>query len=336
MAKAATLSAANAKQSIKPTDVDKVAARAKANGKAKAEDNPKPENKPKEAAAKGAAVKKRKKKKKSSKSNSNQSNGTATKEKGSEKPKTGTQKKKKKEGKWKKRGRRGGRQIESAPKLPPAPKKSTKTRTFPIIKEDLQLDHTITRNGFDTHFDGFRTAFFHSTAILGRFGLNTGTDEVHQYVIGLIENLDAEIEAETQRLSALIKSKGGPTNIPRSSPNKEMRKAEVPSFVVRKYLGMFKKVDRLVDAIVCAENVGAVSWNRRHELMKKANSYLRSPAGRYISLAQKLLVRERWNNKNSSAAKQAMVSVLHDTLERQKSIDGMEKKRPMKSSKAAG
>ena len=231
-------------------------------------------------------------------------------------------------GKTKKRGHRSKRAGNRT-----APPQTAKSKTFPVMTETIEIDHGITRKAYDQHFDGFRGAFFYTTSILGRFGLTDGADRAHAYVIDLIDNARKEVEAETARIGLLVKEKKGPKKIPRTSPDVEKRRAEVPSFVVRKYLSLFPVVDRLIDAIVCAENVGAINWNRRAELLKLARHYLRSPAGRFHSLSQKLVARQRTNGKDIAAARKAMLAVLNVTIDEHKAIPGIEKKHPMTGAK---
>lgn len=225
------------------------------------------------------------------------------------------------------RSKRGGQNKTEAKEI------DHRSRTFPEIREQIELDHAITRGTFDAHFNGFRSAFFLSASILGRFGLTDGSDRVHEYIIGLIDNATKEIRAEVVRIKKLIVERGGPENIPRSSPEIVKRKADVPSYVVRRYMMLFPEVDRLIDTIVCAENVGAISWNRRAKLLDLSKRYLRSPAGRFHSLSQKLVVRQRQNGKNIAAARKAMQEVLDAAIAEHAKLPGVEKKRPMQKAK---
>ncbi len=228
------------------------------------------------------------------------------------------------------RSKRAGKNRQAAT----APKQTqTKSRTFPIIKVSTDIDHGITRKAFDQHVDGFRGAFFYTTSILGSFGLPEGAERAHAYIIELIDNAKREVETETARISKMVEAEAGTKSIPRTSPEKTSRETEVPSFVVRKYLSLFPVVDRLIDAIVCAESHGAISWTRRDELLKLAKHYLRSPAGRFHSLSQKLVARQRLHGKNMAAAREAMLEVLNATIEEHKAIPGIEKKHPMTGKK---
>lgn len=229
------------------------------------------------------------------------------------------------------RGKRGGNNLRGA--KPNKNAGQSRPKTFPTMRETIELDHAITRGAFDVLFDGFRSAFFHTTSILGRFGLEEGANDVHQYIIGLIDNARTEIEEETANISRNIEKQGGPAVVPRTTSGSERRTAEVPAFVVRKYLTLFPAVDRLVDTIICAENVGAISWAHRTKLLKEAPGYLRSPAGRFHSLATKLGARQASSEASHAEARKQMKDALAVLLEQHQALPGIEAKRPLKPAK---
>ena len=224
--------------------------------------------------------------------------------------------------------KRGGRLLREKREQQPL-----KSRTFPIVRQTLQLDHSIAQGAYDQFFDGFRSAFFHCTGILGRCGIPGGADQVNNYIMDLIDNARTEMENETARISRLISEETGNANVPRSAPQIQQRTAEVPSFLVRKYLTLFPAADRLIDAIVYAEIVGVVNWQRRLELLNLVKKYLRSPWGRYHSIAQKLLSRQQHHHKNVAEARKEVQKVLEATLLLHKALPRVEQKRPMKQQK---
>ena len=173
---------------------------------------------------------------------------------------------------------RGGRNYKSGPARSPL-----KSRSYPIVRETLQIDHAITQGSYDRCFDSFRSSFFHTTSILGRCGIPEGADQVNSYIMDLIDNARAQMENETFRIGEMIREATGQKSIPKSAPNVQQRTAEIPSFLVRKYLTLFPVADRLIDAIVYAEIAGTLPWKRRAELLNLVKKYLRSPWGRYHS-----------------------------------------------------
>lgn len=223
------------------------------------------------------------------------------------------------------RGNRGGARNKG-------PQRSDKTRTFPVMKESISIDHGLVRGAFDLHFSGFRSAFFHVTSILGRFGMDEAAEQVHEYIIDLIDEAEKEIKKTTVAISQQIKQRGGPDVIPRTSPEQATRIAEVPSYVVRRYLNLFPAVDRLVDAIVCAESHGAIPWSRRKELLNDAPKYLRSPAGRFHSISTKLDARQSKDEKGLVKAKEEMLEMLEAVLLQHKQLKGIEEKHPLAES----
>jgi len=230
-----------------------------------------------------------------------------------------------------KRGKRGGNNLRGAKPNKNAAK--SRPKTFPTMRETIEIDHAITRGAFDVLFDSFRSAFFHTTSILGRFGLEDGANNVHQYIIGLIDNARTEIEETTARISRDIEKRGGPSEVPRTTNGSERRTAEVPAFVVRKYLTLFPAVDRLIDTIICAENVGAISWKERTKLLKEAPAYLRSPAGRFHSLATKLGARQASSEASHAEARKQIDEALGVLLAQHQALPGVETKRPLNPAK---
>ena len=221
-----------------------------------------------------------------------------------------------------KRGKRAG--VNQDPN-----RYTQRTRTFPTVKEDVTLHHAITQGAFQTHFDGFRSAFFHTTSILGKYGLDDGANQLHEYIIQMTNGARAEIDETTLEITQAIKSKGGSEDVPSTGPKKKTISVEVPSYVVRHYLSLFPAMDRLIDAIVYAENYGAITWGRRAKLIKTAPSYLRSPAGRFQSLATKLGERQTKDHNNMGLAKAAMSEVLATAIEQHRQLLSVEKKRPL-------
>jgi hypothetical protein len=232
--------------------------------------------------------------------------------------------------KGRKRGtrNRGGKQLREKSTREPL-----RSRTFPIVRETIRLDHAIPQGAYDRHFDSFRSAFFHCTSVLGRCGIPKGADQVNNYILDLIDNARIEMENETARIAKLIKEETGSDKVPRSAPDIQQRTAEVPSFLVRKYLTLFPAADRLVDAIVYAEIAGVLSWQRRAELLNLVKKYLRSPWGRFHSIAQKLMVRHQHHHKNMAEARKEIQKVLDATLVQHKSLQRVEQKRPMQQKK---
>ena len=164
-------------------------------------------------------------------------------------------------------------------------------------------------------------------------GAYVALNQVNNYIMDLIDNARTEMENETARISRLISEETGNANVPRSAPQIQQRTAEVPSFLVRKYLTLFPAADRLIDAIVYAEIVGVVNWQRRLELLNLVKKYLRSPWGRYHSIAQKLLSRQQHHHKNVAEARKEVQKVLEATLLLHKALPRVEQKRPMKQQK---
>jgi len=226
------------------------------------------------------------------------------------------------------RASRGGAGRQRSNKPVPN-QQSGKKRTYPTMQVSLEIDHAIVRGAFDAHFDGFRSAFFHTTSILGKFGMEDGASQVHEYIVGVIDNVKAEVDRASAVIIKKIVKAGGSENIPRTAPTPDKCTAEVPAFVVRKYLSLFPAVDRLVDAIVCAESLGAVSWTERMKMLKAAPSYLRSPAGRFTSISTKLSARQRGSQKDLNKAKKAMEEVLASVLADHAGLKGVEEKRPL-------
>jgi len=220
------------------------------------------------------------------------------------------------------RSKRGGTAASEAQSI-------RKTRTYPTMRETVHLDHAIVRGCFERHFDGFRSAFFNTTSILGKFGLETGCEQVHEYIVGLIDRAKVEVDAATAEIAVAIKKNGGPQTIPRTAPDPTQKSAEVPGFVVRKYLSLFPAVDRLIDAIVCAESFGAIPWSRRAELLRDAPAYLRSPAGRFTSISTKLSARQNASQDGLSVATKAMESLLKELLQSHSELKGVEQKRSL-------
>lgn len=214
-------------------------------------------------------------------------------------------------------------------------KNERKTRTYPTIKETIEVDHAITQGAFDQLYDGFRSAFFHTTSILGRFGMEEGANQVHEYIGEVTDSAIREIEAATADIVRRIHKKNGPEAIPRTAPKPERKTVEVPAYVVRKYLTLFPAVDRMIDAIVCAETIGAISWTERGRLLKEAPKYLRSPAGRFHSLATKLGARQSKSEGGIEEAKTAMREALEAAMEQHRQLKGVHEKRPLKEKKAA-
>lgn len=225
------------------------------------------------------------------------------------------------------RGRRGG----AGRRKPENPKR---VRTYPTIRESVELDHDIVKGAFDRHFDGFRSAFFHVTSILGRFGMEDDAHRVHQYIVGLIDEGEAEIKRATSAIAEQIKKNGGEGTIPRTSNNTESRQADIPAFVVRRYKDLFPVADRLIDAIVYAETTGAFSWQRRAEMLRDVPRYLRQPAGRFHSIASKLNARQDRSERNIQAVKDVMRDALDGLLESHQKLQRLDKKRPLAESAA--
>jgi hypothetical protein len=163
--------------------------------------------------------------------------------------------------------------------------------------------------------------------------MEKGANKVHQYIIDVVDGAKDEVEKATAELTSLIKSKSSIEAIPRTTSDPARRTAEVPAFVVRKYLSLFPAVDRLIDAIVCAENVGAIGWAKRSDLLKKAPHYLRSPAGRFHSLSTKLSARQKNNEAGIADARKAMEEVLTAVLSQHEALKRVDEKRPMTSAK---
>ena len=207
-------------------------------------------------------------------------------------------------------------------------------RTFPTVKERLEIDHDIVKGAFTRNFEHFRTAFFHVTSVLGRFGLEAEAAKVHTYVIDMIESAESEIRSATAALAQQIEQAVGSPDVPRTSNNSEVREAEIPAFVVRRYVGLFKAADRLVDAIVYAETTGALSWQRRGEMLRDVPRYLRTPAGRFKSIASKLHERQKLAETSMEEAKTAMSETIQALLEAHMTLTPVESKRPL--AKAAG
>lgn len=210
-----------------------------------------------------------------------------------------------------------------------------RSRTYPTITERVTLDHDIVKGAWENHFDRFRSAFFHVTSILGRFALEDEAHKVHSYVIALIDEGEAEIKSATAALAHQIKAKRGHSEIPRTSNNPQTKQADIPAFVVRRYLEMFQAADRLIDAIVYAESNGAISWQRRGEMLRDVPRYLRTPAGRFHSIASRLGARQRVSEGNVAEAKKAMVETVQALLETQMALKSIQEKRPLNTAAGA-
>lgn len=206
-------------------------------------------------------------------------------------------------------------------------------RTFPTVKVRVEIDHDIVKGAFRNHVDHFRSAFFHVTSILGRFGLESEMSQVHGYIVEMIGEEEAEITKATSALAKQIKAAVGSEAIPRTSNNREVRETDIPSFVVRKYIGLFQAADRLVDAIVYAETAGVLSWHRRSEMLKDIPKYLRTPAGRFKSIASHLHQRQKESESNVAEAKAAMAESIAAVLESHKALKSVQSKRPLAGAK---
>jgi len=230
-----------------------------------------------------------------------------------------------------KKSKRGTRSKRAGVKnRDPSQRAPLKARTFPIVRETFAIEHFATQDAYDRYFDSFRSCFFHTTSILGRSGLHNGADRVNQHIIDLIDSVRGEIEAETARIAKLVEAQTGSGKIPKSTPQVEQRTAEVPSFIVRKYLSLFPAADRLIDAIVYAETLGIVSWQRRSELLRLVKKYIRSPFGRYQSIMHRLAGRQRKEQTTMAVARKEMLAVLEEALTEQGRLQQVQKKRPMK------
>lgn len=223
---------------------------------------------------------------------------------------------------------RAGRRIQE--KREPKP---TASRTYPVVRETVQLDHSIAQGSYDRYFDSFRSTFFHCTSVLGSCGIAGGADQVNAYILDLIENARTEMENETARITKVIANETGQNEVPRSAPAVSQRTAEIPCYLVRKYLTLFPAADRLIDAIVYAEIVGTMKWERRLGLLNLVKKYLRSPWGRYHSIAQKLLARQKHHHKNIHEARKEIRKVLDEALANHRDLKRVEQKRPMANTK---
>lgn len=228
--------------------------------------------------------------------------------------------------KKRKRVRKRGGKSQNGPRKP---------RTFPCMTETIQIDHSLVAGAFDRDFERFRSAFFHSTSILGKFGLDDGIDAVHKYVVTMIDKIEKEVESATDNIMQDAVKAGAPQEVPRTTPQRMSRKAEVPAYVVRRYLQLFPVVDRMLDAIVVAESHGAIGWSRRGQLLRAASNYLRSPAGRFYGLATKLGARQSKSEKGMAEAKKAMQALLSNVVAEQQRLKGVEEKKPIAKKNAA-
>lgn len=210
-----------------------------------------------------------------------------------------------------------------------------KPRTFPSMTETIQIDHSLVAGAFDRDFERFRSAFFHSTSILGKFGLDEGIDAVHKYVVSVIDKIEREVERATASILQDAVKAGASKDVPRTTPQRLSRKAEVPAYVVRRYLQLFPVVDRMLDAIVVAESHGAIGWSRRGQLLRAASNYLRSPTGRFYGLAMKLGARQSKSEKGMAEAKKAMEVMLANVVAEQERMKGVEETKPIAKKKAA-
>lgn len=211
--------------------------------------------------------------------------------------------------------------------------RDTRPRTFPTVKVRVEIDHDIVKGAFKANVDHFRSSFFHVTSVLGRYGMESEMEQVHGYVVDMIEGEQKEIKKATAALASQIKDAVGSEAIPRTSNNREVRETDIPSFVVRKYIGLFQAADRLVDAIVYAETAGVLSWHRRSEMLRDIPKYLRTPAGRFKSIASQLHQRQKASESDMAEAKAAMVETIEALLETHKALKPVERKRPLAKEK---
>lgn len=212
-------------------------------------------------------------------------------------------------------------------------KRESRPRTFPTVTARIEIDHDIVKGQFKANIDHFRLSFFHVTSALGRYGLEQSIEQVHGYIVDMIESEQKEIKKATAALASQIKEAVGSDAIPRTSNNREVRETDIPSFVVRKYIGLFQAADRLVDAIVYAETAGVLSWRRRSEMLRDIPKYLRTPAGRFKSIAYQLHQRQKAAESNLVDAKAAMAEELETLLETHKTLKAVETKRPLAKDK---
>lgn len=211
-----------------------------------------------------------------------------------------------------------------------------RARTYPTITERVQLDHDIVKGAWENHFDRFRSAFFHVTSILGRFALEDEANKVHGYVLTLIDEAEAEIKSATAALARQIETRRGIGEVPKTSNNPQTKQADIPAYVVRRYLELFQAADRLIDAIVYAETNGCISWQRRGEMLRDVPRYLRTPAGRFHSIASRLGARQRVSEGNVADAKLEMCKTVQSLLETQMGLKSIQEKRPLNSPAGAG
>lgn len=213
------------------------------------------------------------------------------------------------------------------------PISGTKTLSYPVTREDVLIDHPAVAHAFDHHFEGFRSAFFGSMSVMRRFGLDEGADQIHGYIGELIDDASQEVARATKAINKLIVESGGPKEIPRTTPSQYKRGAEVPAFVVRRYLRLFSDVDRLIDSIITAENHGAIPWSKRASLLRDAPRYLRSPAGRFTSVTSKLFARQKKDRSNMEKAKQNMQATIDEILAEHRGLKNVSEKRPLRTGK---
>lgn len=213
------------------------------------------------------------------------------------------------------------------------PISGTKTVSYPVTRENVMIDHPAVAHAFDHHFEGFRSAFFGSMSVMRRFGLDEGADQIHSYIGELIDDASTEVSRATKAIQKLIVEKGGPKEVPRTTPTQYPRSAEVPAFVVRRYLRLFGDVDRLVDAVITAENHGAISWSKRASLLRDAPRYLRTPAGRFTSVTSKLFARQKKDQNNQENAKANMQKTIDEILAEHRDLKNVSEKRPLRTGK---
>jgi len=180
----------------------------------------------------------------------------------------------------------------------PRAKKKEGRQTFPFAVEKFSLNHPVMQGAFNRYFDRFRATFYHVTSVLQKLGLDDGLTLVDDYLSSQMDDAESAIVSAKGKVLTVLEARTGSTQYRIHSPNTSVVEAKIPSFMVRRYMNLFKQVDDYIDLVVFAEGMGAVSFLERQKTLQNSPRYVTKIAGRFQSIGTKLSLEELRRNGN--------------------------------------
>ena len=199
--------------------------------------------------------------------------------------------------------------------------------SFPFTVEHFTLNHNVMKGAFNRYFNRYRRSFYHVTAVLQKLELDDGLELVHEYVSSQLDDAEKAIATAKAKALAVLEAQTGSKHYRITSPNPATVEAKIPSFLVRRFMNLFKQVDDYIDLIVFAEGMGAISFVERQKTLKNSPRYVTKIAGRFQSVATQLSEEELRKQGNAR-------EVLNEILEVVRKLKPIGEGRPLALQKA--